>query len=94
MDVVLDILDTFVFDKLYAFLLPAKSFGLLDQDSLLDYNRHINQYVTLSPSQYAVESSWSRDNIFRQFLSLFTTIWLVFNVPIQTSGDSTCLLTS
>lgn len=94
MDVVLDILDTFVFDKLYAFLLPAKSFDLLDQDSLHDYNRHISRYVTVIPSEYAMQSTWPRDNIFRQFLSLFITIWLVFNVPFQTSGDSTCLLTS
>lgn len=40
MDVVLDVLDTFVFDKLCAVLLPAKSFDLLDEDSLHDYICH------------------------------------------------------
>jgi lathosterol oxidase len=83
MDVVLDVLDTFVFDKLYALLLPAKSFDLLDQDSVVDYNSHINRYVTLTPSQYAVESSLARDNILRQFLSLFITIWLVLNLRLD-----------
>lgn len=72
MDVFLDVLDTFVFDRLYAAILPdttttPESSGL--------HNRHVQLYVPLQPSQWADSSLWKRDDLLRQGTSLFLIIW-------------------
>lgn len=86
MDVVLEIVDTFAGDYLYAFCHPARQ-------APYDYpsppsNETISQqvfstwaykpatsFVSFEPSQYAYLSAWPRDNIYRQTLSLFLITW-------------------
>lgn len=34
-----------------------------------------SQYLSFEPSSYAYMSRWPRDNIFRQFISLFLITW-------------------
>ncbi|KAE8144977.1 putative sterol delta 5,6-desaturase [Aspergillus avenaceus] len=81
MDVVLDVLDTLVFDQLYATVLP-RSFKagstdhfFLNGTETAALNENINRYVALSPSEWATKSAWPRHYIFRQSLSLFLIIW-------------------
>lgn len=82
MDVVLDVLDTFAFDRLYATLLPATQAQLaLNKDLLPTYNQNIGNYISLSPSTWAVRSSWLRDDVKRQALSLFFITWCVHHDP-------------
>jgi lathosterol oxidase len=85
MDIVLEVLDTFVLDQAYALLLPARP-------APYDYPDHAStnasaqtfstwqykpstDYFQLEPSQYAYMSTWPRDNIFRQGISLFFMTW-------------------
>lgn len=88
MDVVLDVCDAFLFDRLYAMLLPASKF-----DSARASTQHMatttfssmremptpyqpaSQYLRIEPSLYAYMSIWQRDNIFRQALSLYLITW-------------------
>lgn len=87
MDVVLEVFDTFLFDRFYAAALPA---------SILVSPRHVvtnttttfssmrelptavartNQFFHLEPSQYAYMSHWGRDNTWRQGISLYLICW-------------------
>ena len=88
MDVVLDILDTYLFDRLYATLLPASSIHVAQnfvkdavtttfssmREAPTPYS-FASQYVQLEPSPYAYLSTWRRDNIYRQALSLYLITW-------------------
>jgi lathosterol oxidase len=74
MDVLLDVLDTFVFDQLYAAILPDTNAGSKAINlSLL--NQHVKVYFPLEPSSWAAASLLKRDNMARQTLSLFLMIW-------------------
>ncbi|KNG88767.1 putative sterol desaturase [Aspergillus nomiae NRRL 13137] len=73
MDVLLDILDTFVFDRLYASILPATNPVPAPAGT---YNKHINLYYPLPPSPYADSSTWKRDDLVRQTTSLFLIGWI------------------
>lgn len=74
MDVLLDVLDTFVFDRLYAAILPDTTAGSGIMDlSLL--NQHVKLYFPLEPSHWAQASLLKRDHMARQTLSLFLMIW-------------------
>ncbi|KAA8651480.1 hypothetical protein EYZ11_004567 [Aspergillus tanneri] len=81
MDVLLDVFDTLVLDRLYASVFPKPAGKLLHNHLSLNktefgaLNQNINRYVEVTPSQWAVQSSWPRDNIFRQGLSLFLVAW-------------------
>lgn len=78
MDVVLDVLDTFVFDRLYSTFLPANLAQLAaNKENFPTYNENVNRYVTLPPSHWATRSSWARDDIQRQAVSLFLIMWYV-----------------
>jgi Delta7-sterol 5-desaturase len=96
MDIVLEIFDTFVLDRVYAAALPASASSTVSQ-----YVKHVatasfssmreagtqlpqqsqwqyepsTQYFSLEPSHWAYESSLPRDNIYRQFFSLFMITW-------------------
>lgn len=74
MDVVLDVLDTFLLDKFYASVLPDKLSGGNTTESL-DFkpplNRHVKAYYDLAPSQWADSSIWKRDDLLRQYSSFF-----------------------
>ncbi|KAH8424410.1 sterol desaturase family protein [Aspergillus melleus] len=87
MDVFLDVLDTFVFDKFYASILPATNIdnGTLPTGAL--YNQHINLYYPLEPSQWVEASSWKRDDMARQAVSLFLITWF-FGIAMYLIGST------
>lgn len=71
MDIVLDILDTFVFDRCYASLLPDPSFGNSTLDFKPPVNQHVGVYYPLQASDLAYASLWKRDDMIRQGVSFF-----------------------
>ncbi len=87
MDVVLEIFDTFIFDRLYAKLLPAfpppalqtntanATFSSIRQAPIGYVYEHASQFLKLEPSDFAYMSRWSRNNIYRQALSLYLITW-------------------
>ena len=80
MDVVLDVLDTFVFDRCYASLLPDP-FAIPSNDTLSQQpflNHNVKVYYPLEPSQWAEASRWKRDNVTRQTISLFIIAWYIY----------------
>jgi len=84
MDIVLEIVDTFVFDYCYAALFPALP-GLsgfkTEENSTIALNNFkytpASQYISVSPYQYAYTTSWPRDNTLRQFISLYLIVLFV-----------------
>ena len=89
MDLVLDVFDTYLFDRLYATVLPRSlttvgGSHMVIKDATATFSsmrelptavRSLNQFWNLEPSQYAVLSAWPRDNIWRQTLSLYLVTW-------------------
>lgn len=91
MDVVLELTDTFLFDYMYAWVLPARA-------APFDYPDHLSNngtgqtfstwqykpatsFFSIQPSQAAYASVLARDNIYRQTLSLFLITWQVRTWP-------------
>jgi Delta7-sterol 5-desaturase len=74
MDALLDVLDTFVFDRLYAAILPDTAARPKAVDSSL-LNQHVKLYIPLEPSSWAEASLLKRDHMARQTLSLFLMTW-------------------
>ena len=88
MDIVLDVIDTFALDRLYATVLPASQAQLTANKPLLStYNQIVSRYVPLQPSSWAIRSSWVRDDIRRQSLSLFFITWYGCFAPETKSPD-------
>lgn len=87
MDVVLEVFDTFLFDRLYAAALPTSAphqGANVVKDATTTFSSvrehptalaRTNQLFQLEPSQYAYMSQWPRDNIWRQGLSLYLITW-------------------
>lgn len=89
MDVVLEVFDTFLFDWLYAAVLPSTAHydylkgnpnaTLAEIRQELPYSTFhytpATNYISFEPSQWAYKSQWNRDNAFRQGLSLFLITW-------------------
>ncbi|KAJ5482542.1 Fatty acid hydroxylase [Penicillium sp. IBT 31633x] len=77
MDVFLDILDTLILDRCYAFLSPDPN-GPSEMMNLANsnLNRHVRVYYPMQPSKWAEASLWKRDNMARQALSLYLITWL------------------
>ncbi|RHZ67469.1 hypothetical protein CDV55_107402 [Aspergillus turcosus] len=91
MDIVLEIWDTFIGDRVYSALLPV---SLSSEVSLPGLTNAANsslalfgaskpfvyepatQLFHLEPSKYAYLSAWPRNNIYRQFLSFFLIVWI------------------
>lgn len=90
MDIILEIFDTFLFDRFYATVLPAPSSYYpqnmtFQATSAFSSLREIptsippsTQFFQLHPSQYAYLSKWPRDNIGRQLLTLYLITWCNF----------------
>ncbi|CCU82508.1 ERG3/sterol delta 5,6-desaturase [Blumeria hordei DH14] len=85
MDIALEIYDTYLFDDLYAKLLPSKYIHrYVTNNSTLDSLESIPQWQfrpassleTFSPRDAALSSLWNRDNIYRQAISLFIITWI------------------
>jgi len=94
MDVVLELFDTFLFDRLYASLLPASSIQFArtlvkhaatstfsSMREMPSANNFANKFIQFEPSQYACMSALPRDNIWRQALSLYLITWYVTVLP-------------
>jgi Delta7-sterol 5-desaturase len=97
MDIVLEILDTFIFDRLYAQISPtspntygslksanATTAGVRELPSDLYNNFHYRpatQYFSLEPSKWAYMTSWQRDDPLRQLVSLYLITWYVDFLP-------------
>ncbi|KAA8908956.1 hypothetical protein FN846DRAFT_644178 [Sphaerosporella brunnea] len=78
MDIVLSVTDTFLFDRLYAALLPRPDASLYNTTQFtrsieLD---PISDHFGWQPSKYAYLSTLDRDNDYRQLFSLFLITWL------------------
>lgn len=72
MDILLDVLDTFVLDRVYAAVLPVHGEALKPSQP---YNENVGRYLELAPSEWASLSRWPREFIGRQFLSFFIITW-------------------
>lgn len=80
MDIGLEIVDTFVADRMYAWLMPLNSpsagiNGTAPPIASSWQYEPATHMLYLEPSEYAYQSSWTRDNPFRQGLSLFLITW-------------------
>ena len=96
MDIVLEVFDTFLLDRLYATVYPSTTPIIADRllkdaataTSTFSSMRELptplqrtTQFFTLDPSPYAYLSAWPRDNIYRQALSLYFITWLAAVLP-------------
>lgn len=86
MDIPLECFDTFFFDHVYAALLPAlpSPYSLhsgLANASLADSSpwtyQPSSKFLSFQPRDAAYLSQWTRDNPYRQFISLFFITWCV-----------------
>lgn len=87
MDIVLEVFDTFLFDRFWSTVYPASTLNdpkkaLKDATATFSSMREMptaihpsTQYFQLAPSQYAYMSEWPRENIWRQFLTLYLITW-------------------
>ena len=102
MDVILEVFDTFLFDRLYARVLPASPVSsVILGDGMNAHNVSLGRtagyvytpstsYFRLEPSKYAYMSSWPRDYVYRQGLTLYLITWYdelrsVFRVLLERS---------
>ncbi|KAK0653754.1 putative Delta(7)-sterol 5(6)-desaturase [Lasiodiplodia hormozganensis] len=85
MDLVLELFDAYAFDRVYATLLPAQPFpgqtasgnASIPRSCLDNYDfKPASQYLSFPPSELACLSQWSRDNVWRQWISLYIITWL------------------
>lgn len=85
MDIVLEVTDTFFFDHIYAWALPARAtpFDFPDHLSANATSQAFStwqykpatSFFSFQPPQAAYMSAWARDNIYRQGVSLFLITW-------------------
>lgn len=88
MDIVLELCDTFLFDHIYAAILPAKPSSLFLKDGAINGTQFdakaysswqyeaSNQYLSWTPRDAAYMSEWTRDNAYRQIITLLLLTWL------------------
>ncbi|KAG0648495.1 Sterol-C5-desaturase [Hyphodiscus hymeniophilus] len=87
MDIALELCDTYIFDHVYAVLLPASPapFNLKsgvsnatfwDASSSPWQYEPASQYISFEPREAAYLSQWTRDNIIRQLISLYFITWI------------------
>lgn len=115
MDIVLEVVDTFVGDRIWASVLPAPHLQAGPGSNVTapltswEYKPTSPRFY-FEPSQYAYESAWARDYVFRQAVSLFFITWCVksshrspspmvwpiaIDMPANIlSGSLACLITS
>lgn len=92
MDIVLEIADTFIFDPLYAAVLPAYTPSFTPNATFSSIRQEptgyalpptswqyepATKYFSVEPSKYAYMSRWARDDWQRQTVSLFLITWFV-----------------
>ncbi|CAG8244400.1 unnamed protein product [Penicillium salamii] len=90
MDIILELWDTFIGDRLYSTVLPTSlsasvslpafanaansTMALFGSSEPFVYEQ-ATQLLYLEPSKYAYLSAWPRNNIYRQFTSFFLITW-------------------
>ncbi|CAG9973313.1 unnamed protein product [Clonostachys byssicola] len=81
MDIVLEVVDTFVGDRIWASVLPAPHLQAGPGSNVTapltswEYKPTSPRFY-FEPSQYAYESAWARDFVLRQAVSLFFITWV------------------
>lgn len=90
MDVILEVFDTFAFDRFWATVLPAQQeIAKHNVSATFSSMRHgatlipqqswvyepATKYFSFQPTEYAWQSAWPRDRIERQFVELFLITW-------------------
>jgi len=86
MDITLEFVDTYLFDKIYATLLPLQSppfntnNGLntttFDAKAASPWEYHpASTYLSFPPGEAAYMSQWTRDNTWRQLITLYLITW-------------------
>jgi lathosterol oxidase len=87
MDIALELCDTYAFDYIYASLLPVQPApynlqGGLSNSSISSLKaaspyqwQPASKILSFPPGDAAWMSQWTRDNIYRQALSLFFITW-------------------
>jgi lathosterol oxidase len=87
MDFILEVFDTFIGDHVWAAILPAKAAPYdfpqtaanattVEQSFSTWTYKPASEYIYIEPYQAAYMSAWSRDNVWRQGISLYTITWL------------------
>jgi Delta7-sterol 5-desaturase len=83
MDIVLEVVDTYLGDQIFAWVLPARP-GPVDFPHLANATDQLQstwqykpatKHLYLEPSSAAYMSAWPRDNIYRQAISLYMMTW-------------------
>ena len=92
MDIILEVVDTFVFDHIYSSLLPAKTLSFATNATFSSIKEEptgfalppatwqyepASKYFSVRPSQAAYDSAWPRDDWRRQLLTLYLITWYV-----------------
>lgn len=90
MDIILELWDTFIGDRLYSTLLPTSLSSSVGFPAFVNAANSTlslfgaaepfiyepaTQLIHLEPSKYAYLSAWPRNNIYRQFTSFFLITW-------------------
>lgn len=89
MDIVLEAADRFLFDRLWATVLPAQTpvarnatatFSSMREGATLIPQKSwtwepATSYFSFPPTEYAWQSVWTRDRLERQFVELFLITW-------------------
>jgi lathosterol oxidase len=83
MDIVLEVVDTFLADYIYAWVLPSRPIPYDYPHTGNGTDRHFSswqhkpatKYLYLEPSRAAYQSSWPRDSIYRQAITLYFITW-------------------
>jgi Delta7-sterol 5-desaturase len=98
MDIVLEVVDTFLGDQIFAWALPARPVpynypqmrnGTDQVYSTWQYTP-ATKYLYLEPSPAAYKSAWPRDNIYRQAISLYMMTWYAVHSCFKPSIDAKC----
>jgi lathosterol oxidase len=87
MDLALELLDTYALDWIYSAILPAQPapYNLKDginnstsadiQSASPWQYKPSSNIISFTPTEAAYASQWTRDNVYRQTLSLFFITW-------------------
>ena len=104
MDIVLEIFDTLLFDHFWSIVYPASTFNhpkhvVKNATTTFSSMRELptaipssTQFFQLAPSRYAYMSEWPRDNIWRQFITLYLITW--YTSSLASSHNLQSCLTS
>lgn len=81
MDIVLNVCDTLLFDRVYAWAAPLKNYQPVVDAATAGFNATkgaldpVSEYFNLLPTEFATASILARDDWRRQFISLWLITW-------------------